>query len=175
MKKDKLTRALALMLLAALLAASLSGCADKAPVVETEGPTVVEEEAQDALEAIVPYLEERAALEPTPMPVVEIKMPEYEMAYAGEMKDVIVTETLTDANGIKFSVKLSESEAHIFTMLYNTMDGELVTVLTDAKGERVPVAFIMPGIPEGLNEEDSYLFYTAQESVNDIVSSLVLK
>lgn len=186
MKKNSLTKLVIAVLMLTLVLGALSGCGAKevaaptpaptpTPAPAPEQPTDVEEENQAELDAIAPYLEERAALEPTPMPKVEIKMPEYEMAYSGEMKDVILTETLSDANGIKFSVKLSESEAHIFTMLYNTNQGELVTVLTDAKGERVPVAFLMPNIPEGLSAEDEFLFYTAQESVNDIVSSLVLK
>lgn len=171
----KLTKLLINVLLCTLVLCVLTGCAGKESAAAPEAPTEVETEDQQALEAIQPYLEERQALEPTPMPKVEIKMPEYEMAYAGEMQDVILTETLSDANGIKFSVKLSDSEAHIFTMLYNTYDGELVTVLKDANGNQVPVAFMMPSIPEGLSTEDEYLFYTAQEAVNDIVSSLVLK
>lgn len=180
MKKNSLTKLVIAVLMLALVLGALSGCGTKAAPAPTaapapEQPTDVEEENRAELDTIAPYLEERAALEPTPLPKIEIKMPEYEMAYAGEMKDVILTETLSDANGIKFSVKLSESEAHIFTLLYNTTQGELVTVLTDSKGERIPVAFIMPNIPEGLSAEDEYLFYTAQESVNDIVSSLVLK
>ena len=177
MKNRKMKKTLINLLLWAALLSALTGCAAKEPAAPT-APTAVEaddQQAQEALEAIQPYLEEREALEPTPMPKVEIKMPEYEMAYAGEMRDLIITETLEDADGIRFSVKLSDSEAHIFTMLYNTYEGELVTVLKDAEGNQVPVAFMMPGVPEGLSAEDELMFYTAQESVNDIVSSLVLK
>lgn len=118
---------------------------------------------------------EMVGTEPETQPPVRITMPDYELTYSGELKDVIVVEEVPDQNGLKFTVKLSMGETHIFTLLYNSQEGDYVTVITDADGTKTPVAFLMEPIPEGLNDEDMNLFCTAQESVNEIVDSLVLK
>lgn len=110
---------------------------------------------------------------PTTLPPVQIDMPDYELTYSGVFKDLIVTEQRED--GLVFTVKLSQTEAEIFTLLYNTDEGDLVTVMEDAKGERISVAFRMAPIPENLDEQDEQLFCSAQEAVNEIVDSLVLK
>jgi len=113
---------------------------------------------------------------PEELPPVQVSMPEYELTYSGNLKDAIIYEELKDGKiGLKFDVKLSESQATIFELYYNTTEGDLVTVLNDKEGNKVPVAFAMSSIPEGLNEKDELLFYSAQEAVNEIVSSLVLK
>jgi hypothetical protein len=110
---------------------------------------------------------------PQTQPPVQIEMPEYELTYSGEFRDLIVTEQRED--GLVFTVKLSRTEAEIFTLLYNTDEGDLVTVMEDAKGNRISVAFRMAALPENLNEQDTQLFFSAQEAVNEIVASLVLK
>lgn len=108
-------------------------------------------------------------------PPVQITMPEYEFTYTGELKDVIVLEELEDKTGLKFDVVLSTGQQHIFTLYYNSDQGDLVEVLTDSQGNRIPVAFDMAAIPEDMEEADATLFYTAQEAVNEIVRSLILK
>lgn len=110
-------------------------------------------------------------------PPVEISMPEYTLRYSGELKDVItVKETQTaERTDLQFSVLLSRTEVPIFTLHYHSDQGEFVTVLTDVKGNKIPVAFEMNTIPENLSEEDADLFCRAQDAVNEIVDSLVLK
>lgn len=157
LKKRSLVVLLILMLLL-----SATACSEKIEPVR-------EEDYQTADDVAFAQPEEEV------LPPVEIKMPEYELAYAGDMKDVIVSKETDDGTGLAFSVKLSGGEVPIFTLRYNTDEGELVTVLENAKGERIPVAFEMAAIPEGLSEEEADLFYAAQEAVNDIVGSLTLK
>lgn len=154
--KKKETKILAL-LLALVMLLGLTACG--------------KEEVQTPMENLYTY----EVTEPPTEPPVQISMPDYEMTYSGALKDVIVTEKLEDGTGLKFSVKIGSSEQHIFTLHYDSQDGDLVTVLTDAKGEKVFVGFDMASIPEGLNEEEERTFCRAQEAVNDIVSSLVLK
>ena len=115
------------------------------------------------------------ATEPPTEPPVQISMPDYELTYSGAMKDLIVSEKLEDGTGLKFSVKIGSGEHHIFTLHYDSQEGDLFTVLADAKGEKVFVGFDMASIPEGLNEEEERTFCRAQEAVNDIVVSLILK
>lgn len=111
------------------------------------------------------------------LPLVEISMPKYTLSYSGELKNVITVKETQAGNkiGLQFFVLLSQTEEPIFTLYYHSDQGELVTVLTDVKGNKIPVAFEMNTIPEGISEEDANLFYTAQDAVNEIVESLVLK
>lgn len=114
-------------------------------------------------------------VEPEPLPPIQIEMPDYELAYSGELEDQIIVEETEDQSGLAFSVKLSTGEVSIFTLHYNSEEGDLVTVLDAADGERVPVAFEMAEVPENLSEDDLSTFYLAQEAVNEIVESLKLK
>ncbi len=111
---------------------------------------------------------------PTQPPVM-IQMPDYELTYDGEMAQYIRTEELPEQNGLRFSVALSDGEKTIFTLLFNQAEGELVTMLTNEAGEKIPVSFLMEPIPEGLSQEDYDLFCIAQEQVNAIIASIVLK
>lgn len=112
---------------------------------------------------------------PETEPPVQVDMPEYELTYSGALKDIIVMNIQDDESTLVFNVKISKGEAHIFTLRYNTDDGELVTVKEDKNGNRVPIAFEMASLPEDLNEEDQQVFFEAQDAVNEIVESLVLK
>jgi hypothetical protein len=113
----------------------------------------------------------------TTLPPVEISMPEYELHYSGQWKDIIRTkEVITEEKvGLQFSVLLSVGETPIFTLYYDSDEAELVTVLTDAKGNQIPVAFEMNTVPDNLGENDANTFYQAQDAVNEILDSLVLK
>ena len=109
------------------------------------------------------------------LPPVAVEMPAYTLTYSGELKDVLILKQLEGENALEFKVKLSKTEAHIFTLQYNSTDGDFVTVLEDKAGEKIPVAFQMAELPEDLTEEDKNLFLTAQEAVNEIAASLVVK
>lgn len=111
------------------------------------------------------------------LPQVEISMPEYELHYSGQWKDVISTKEVESEEkvGLQFLVQLSTGEVPIFTLYYNSDEGELVTVLTDAQGNKIPVAFEMNTVPENLGENDANTFYQAQDAVNEILESMVLK
>lgn len=112
-------------------------------------------------------------VESTTLPPVQVDMEEYELTYAGEMKDLILTRQTQE--GLTFLVKLSQGEYPIFTLRFNVLEGELVTMLTAESGEQVPVSFAMEEIPAGLSAEDELTFCLAQEQVNEIIASLKLK
>ena len=109
------------------------------------------------------------------LPPVKIEMPDFELTYSGELENVIHVQQIESENVWVFTVRLSNADEEIFTMRYHSDEGDLVTVLDDTQGNRVPVAFLMASVPENLSQEDEQLFYTAQEAVNEIVDSLVLK
>ena len=128
----------------------------------------------DANRSQAPQIEETETPPPT-LPPVQVEMPEYELAYSGELSDVIVVTEQEGTSDLEFAVKLSNSQARIFTLHFNADEGELVTFVTDKAGNRVPVAFDMATVPEKLSEADANTFYMAQDAVNEIVASLVLK
>ena len=127
-------------------------------------------------DAVLPYTEDSEIIEQQEtLPPIQISMPEYEFSYSGELADLIVTEENPEDNGLAFRVKLSAGEATVFILHFNRTEGELVQMLDDAQGNKIPVAFEMMAIPEGLNEKDADIFYTAQDAVNEIVASLKVK
>lgn len=113
--------------------------------------------------------------EPPTEPPVEVQMPEYRFTYSGELKDSIVMKELQGSNALEFTVKISGGEVHIFTLYFNTINGDFVNMVEDGAGNKIPVAFKMAALPEGLSDEEAQLFYQAQESVNEIVASLTLQ
>lgn len=175
-----------LLAMAVLLLTNLSACGtaeETQPTAEAtvestapEQTTEATEPTQESTEFVPPFVDEEKLI-PETEPPVEVSMPEYELTYSGELKDVIVVEELNDQDpqGLKFTVVLTEKQEHIFTLYFNTDQGDLVTILTDPEGNRIPVAFQMAAVPEGLSEEDEMTFYMAQEAVNEIVTSLTLK
>jgi len=91
---------------------------------------------QEARNTEPPYVNYNDSAETMPEtePPVQVEMPDYELAYSGTLKDVIIMNELESENALEFKVKLSKSEAHIFTLRYDTDEGELVTVKEDKQG-----------------------------------------
>lgn len=150
------------ILLALLMLLGLTACGNKQNPESTEPEQVYDDTLQ-------------TEPEPESLPPVHIEMPHFEMEYAGELSDVIVMKEQDGQNALDFFVKLSDAETKIFTMNYDSEEGDLVEVIKDAAGNSVSVAFQMDSIPEGLSEQDMQTFCTAQEAVNDMVASLAIK
>ena len=106
------------------------------------------------------------------LPLVEVVMEEYSFTYAGEKALVIASEK-TD-NGLAFFADLENEKMPIFTLVYNSQEGDIVVILGAESDKRVPVAFLMHEMPDGLSDEDMQKFILAQESVNEIVESIKL-
>ena len=153
---------LAILAASALLVFSLAACGAQKP--EVTEPAESTEQQPEIIQN-----------EPEKLPPERVEMPNYALEYSGELKDLIVVKQLDDQNALEFYVKLTNAEAKIFTMNYGSEEGDLVITLKDPKGEAVFVAFQMDPIPEGLSEADHSTYCTAQEAVNDIVASLVIK
>lgn len=178
---------LIIILFAAILAAAVwyftgSG-PDKVPTesspAATQEPAVTE--ATAATET--PSVTQTSTAEAQPTRAAEAENPQqvatdaFELTYSGPMADKITTKVIeeTEANDMAFSVTIAGKEYLLFTLVLNSSDGDLVTVLTDASGNKVPVAFTIEPIPTKLSAEDQRSYADAQEAVNEIVSSLILK
>ena len=116
-----------------------------------------------------------AAVEEETVAPILVTMPDYEFTYSGDMADVISINERDGSNELEFVVKTSQAEYTIFVLRINAEEGDLVEFIPDAKGNKIPVAFDMTELPEGLSDDDQFLFYQAQERVNDIVASIKLK
>lgn len=157
---SKWFKSLRLVFLLVLTMTFVAGCTDARP---------------EDTEATYPDFGAMEEVSTETLPPVKIEMPDFELTYSGELENVIHVQQIESENVLVFSVRLSNADEEIFTMRYHSDEGDLVTVLDDTQGNRVPVAFLMASVPENLSQEDEQLFYTAQEAVNEIVDSLVLK
>ena len=146
------TRKIAALLLALAIGASIAGCQTPA-----EDPEIWDE------------------TEPETKAPIQVKMPDYTFEYSGELAEAIVMEENKDTGDLEFYVNLTNGKAPLFTLCFGTDDGDFVTVIRDASDAPVPVAFQMETIPAGLEEADQELFYIAQDEVNAIAASIVLK
>lgn len=157
---SKWFKSLRLVFLLVLTMTFVAGCTDARP---------------EDTEATYPDFGAMEEVSTETLPPVKIEMPDFELTYSGELENVIHVQQIESENVLVFTVRLSNADEEIFTMRYHSDEGDFVTVLDDTQGNRVPVAFLMASVPENLSQEDEQLFYTAQEAVNEIVDSLVLK
>ena len=158
--------ALVCVMMVALLLAGCSGSNEQAKADETPAAAPT-----DAYEITVETF--AAYTEPPLLPPVEVVMDDYTFTYAGEKAVVIRTEE-TD-KGLEFFAELTAGKAPVFTVVFNSQEGDIVTVLTSESGAQIPVAFLMYEMPSGLSEDDQLSFMMAQEAVNEIVDSVKLK
>ncbi len=144
---------------------ALAPTGTEAPAVPTDPTEPVGDENTEPNEEM---------MDPT-QPPVQLVMPEYELTYAGEYAQVITWEETQEEAGLQFYVELSVGKVPLFTLLLDQISGEFVEMKENAAGEKIPISFVMESQPEGLSEEDMQVFSGAQDIVNDIARSLVLK
>ncbi len=180
----KHTKLLCGLLSLALAAVMVTGCGQKQPqepsnlAGETQGSTESAPQLQDPIQPSYPLVtepEDPPYTEPPTEPPVQVVMPQYELAYSGEMADVIFWEEQEAEGSLRFSVKLSGGDAVLFTLLLDQAEGELVVMKENTAGEKIPVSFLMEPMPEGLSEADQQIFCLAQDQVNAVIASLTLK
>lgn len=152
MQMKIITQKAAALLLVLSMGASLAGCQTPA-----EDPEIWDEAETETLAP------------------VRVNMPDYTFEYSGELAEAITLEENKKTGELAFFVTLSTEKAPLFTLRINSDEGDFVTVIRDASNNPVPVAFRMETIPEGLEEADQELFYIAQDEVNAIAASIVLK
>lgn len=140
------------------------------PVNETENPAQQEQSIP-----LVTAPEDEPYIEPPTAPPVQLRMPDYELSYCGDMADIISWEELEDAVGLQFYIAIGQEKLPLFSMHLNENQGDVVQMVTDSAGQSIPVSFQMEEIPEGISQEDERTFCMAQDLVNDIMQSLIIK
>lgn len=99
----------------------------------------------------------------------------YEFSYPEGLVDVIRVAEVEGTVNLEFYAAMTNGEQKIFDMKYDNTSGNFTVEFEKSGGKKIPVSFVMYGVPENLSESDKMTFYAAQEAVNDIVASLVLK
>ena len=144
----------------------------------TTEATVGETTAETTVAATDPQQTEEIA-EPTEetYAVVSVEILNYEFALSEQLAEKIFCRELadTDAADVEVYTKLSGQEYTLFTIVFNSVEGDIVHMLDSTEGERTPVAFVMNTLPEDLPDADAGEFYIAQSAVNDVIASLKAK
>ena len=139
---------------------------------QTEVTVYTEEESTEPqqTEATVEATEETTA-------VVRMEILDYEFTISAQLAERISCREIVDSEVLDVEVytKLSGQEYTLFTIVFNSVEGDIVHMLDSTEGERIPVAFVMNTLPEGLSDEGASEFYIAQSAVNDVISSLKTK
>lgn len=81
----------------------------------------------------------------------------------------------TADSALEFHMPLAGQDATVFTLVPDSMEGDIVMMLTDGTGRKVPVAFLMAALPEGISAEEAQSFYIHQEAVAEVMASLTLR
>lgn len=76
---------------------------------------------------------------------------------------------------LEFHMPIAGQDTTVFTLVPGSMEGDIVMMLTDGTGQKVPVAFLMAALPDGAGEEEVQSFCTHQEAVADVMASLTLR
>ena len=131
--------------------------------------TVESTEPQQTEEIVVPT-EETIAF-------VTVEIFNYEFTLNEQLAQTVSFRELadTDALDAEAYTKLGDREYTLFTIIFQSVEGDIVHMLGNAEGEKIPVAFVMNQLPEGLSDEEATEFYIAQGTVNDVMSSIKAK
>ena len=106
-----------------------------------------------------------------------VQTTQYELTYSGSLAEYITYKEIaeTEQTDLAFYVQLGTRSEPIFTLVLNSEEGDIVTMIEDASGGRIPVAFFMDEPPLTLKPSEEDLFCRAQETVNEVIASIVLK
>lgn len=98
----------------------------------------------------------------------------YELAFDAQLAEMVFYREIPDTaeDDLEFYTKINNQEYAIFTLVFNAAEGDIVQMIDDAQGNKIPVAFMMNTLPNGITEEAANNFYIAQGAVNEVVASI---
>lgn len=143
---------------------------DTVPVEITAVPTVLPTEDPNFVD---PDINDK----PPTDPVVNVNVADCHFSYTSSFPQKIFYEELaeTEENDVKFYIEANGETYTVFTFILNSREGDIVQILTDPEGNQIPVACTMNALPENLPEEYVGEFYAAQEMVNEVLASAVIR
>lgn len=172
-KKSWLILAAAVLVIAIIVIVSVSSKGNQAPAE----PTASADAAPTVETTVAPeqMVESTVAPKQTEVPeLVHVETRNYELAFDGQLAEMVFYREIPDTaeDDLEFYTKINEQEHAVFTLVFNSAEGDIVHMITDAEGNRIPVAFMMNTLPEGIDEEVADNFYIAQSVVNEVVASI---
>lgn len=150
--------------------------ADLPPEDLSEEEAAVFAAAQEEVHVLLATLTLQAV--PAPVDDSDAKLRKIEndtliLTYSARHGQLLVRE-MAEGN-LEFHMPIAGRDTVVFTLIPNSVEGDIVMMFTDSTGQRVPVAFRMATLPEGISEEEAQSFYTHQEAVADVMASLTLR
>ncbi len=76
---------------------------------------------------------------------------------------------------IRFLTGIGDRQYLLFTLVYNSSDGDYVITRKTPAGDSVNISFHMAAAPQELTGEERQTFYQAQAAVNEVAANLILK
>ena len=108
----------------------------------------------------------------TQPPISQMESGEFTFSYPDLGTGISFQET---EDGLQLQEQLEGQSYTAFTVLYNSDVGDIVLFYEYGEGQRIPVAFQMASLPDGLTGEQQRQFYEAQDLVNEVIQSLQLR
>lgn len=105
---------------------------------------------------------------------VHVETLNYELAFNAQLAEKVFYREIPDTaeDDLEFYTKINDQEYAVFTLVFGSAEGDIVHMIDDAAGDKVPVAFMMNTLPEGLDDEAADEFYISQGVVNEVVASI---
>lgn len=168
-------KGMAVLFCVVFAAVVLTGCGDRSQTSAVESASISQ---------LMP------TAEPTPVPFYGLSVEEIteegdmvalsttygELRYPFAFSDLIrvEAENTQSSAALKFFAEISGAEYPLFTLSFHGEEGAVIgsMPIPDA-GEPVPVCVEIYGLEAELDESDQITFYAVQETVNDVLASLM--
>lgn len=162
-KKSWLIIVAAILVIAVIVVISISAKQNQTTVEPTDA-TDADRTLESAVEA-----------EQTEAPqLVHVETLNYELTFNAQLAEIVSYREIADTteDDLEFYTKINDQEHTVFTLVFDSAEGDIVHMITDAAGNKIPVAFMMNTLPEGITDEAANQFYIAQGVVNEVVESI---
>ena len=106
--------------------------------------------------------------------LVHVETLNYELTFDAQLAEMVFYREIPDTaeDDLEFYTRINEQDYAVFTLVFNSAEGDIVHMIADADGNKIPVAFMMNTLPEEIPEESADSFYIAQGVVNEVVASI---
>ena len=105
---------------------------------------------------------------------VFVKTKYVQVSYPLAFEEVIRVSTEKDGqkDALVFLTNITGTDTPMYTLWFNGEVGHPVGTLTTGSGETVNMTVQIHSVPDTMTESEQEAFFTAQETVNDVLSSL---
>lgn len=147
------------------------GSAETPVTEQTEATTIATEPAASTPEQMYESVND---LEEKVPELVHVEMLNYELAFNAQLAEKVFYREIADTaeDDLQFYTKIKNQEYVIFTLVFNSVEGDIVHMIDGTEETKIPIAFQMSTLPEGLTAEDASEFYIVQGVVNEVVESI---